>query len=165
MVALAADRNTPRAEDGLILDLPMAAASILYAGAIACRDAAGNAVKGTTSTTLKALGRAEARADNSAGIAGAINAQIRTGIFRFANSTAGDLIAALDIGNDCFIVDDQTVAKTNGTSTRSRAGKIMGATMASAFLLWCCLSCGGTSTESGFDGVRECSSGQFDRGH
>jgi hypothetical protein len=28
------------------------------------------------------------------------------------------------IGNDCYIVDDQTVAKTNGTATRSIAGKI-----------------------------------------
>lgn len=26
------------------------------------------------------------------------------------------------MGADCFIVDDQTVAKTNGTNTRSRAG-------------------------------------------
>ena len=29
-----------------------------------------------------------------------------------------------DIGKDCFIVDDQTVAKTNGANTRSRAGKV-----------------------------------------
>lgn len=32
---------------------------------------------------------------------------------------------AADIGSDCYIVDDQTVAKTNGTNTRSVAGKIM----------------------------------------
>jgi hypothetical protein len=126
MAALTTDRNTARAQGDMILDLPMAAASILFQGAIACRDAAGNVVKGTTSTTLKALGRAEARADNGAGIAGAIKAKIRTGIFLFANSAAGDLIAALDIGNDCYIVDDQTVARTTGGATRSRAGRIMG---------------------------------------
>ena len=30
-----------------------------------------------------------------------------------------------DVGADCYIVDDQTVAKTNGTNTRSVAGKII----------------------------------------
>ena len=29
------------------------------------------------------------------------------------------------MGSDCYIVDDQTVAKTNGTNTRSVAGKII----------------------------------------
>ena len=38
---------------------------------------------------------------------------------------AGDLIAQADVGADCYIVDDQTVAKTNGTNTRSVAGKII----------------------------------------
>ena len=50
--------------------------------------------------------------------------QIRKGTFRFGNSASGDLIAIADIGNDCYIVDDQTVAKTNGTNTRSVAGKV-----------------------------------------
>ena len=49
---------------------------------------------------------------------------MRRGCFRFANSVAADLIALADIGADCFIVDDQTVAKTNGGATRSIAGKI-----------------------------------------
>jgi hypothetical protein len=42
----------------------------------------------------------------------------------FQNSTAGDLIAQADVGTDCYIVDDQTVAKTSGTNTRSVAGKV-----------------------------------------
>ena len=37
----------------------------------------------------------------------------------FANSASGDLITAAEVGSDCYIVDDQTVAKTNGSSTRS----------------------------------------------
>ena len=44
----------------------------------------------------------------------------------FANSSAGDLITIADIGKACFIVDDQTVAKTDGTGTRSRAGIVDG---------------------------------------
>ena len=43
-------------------------------------------------------------------------------MFHFANSAAADAIAIGDIGAVCFAVDDQTVAKTNGSSTRSPAG-------------------------------------------
>ena len=42
----------------------------------------------------------------------------------FANSASADLISLADIGADCYIVDDQTVAKTSGTNTRSVAGKV-----------------------------------------
>jgi len=34
------------------------------------------------------------------------------------------MIAAAEIGTYCYIVDDQTVAKTDGTATRSSAGKV-----------------------------------------
>jgi len=122
-MALSADRNTPRrAGDGL--KLALAAATLIYAGSIACRNAAGNAVPGATATTLKALGVAEERVDNSAGAAGDKSVQIRKGVFRFTNSAAADEVTIADLGNDCYIVDDQTVAKTNGTNTRSVAGKV-----------------------------------------
>ena len=42
----------------------------------------------------------------------------------FANSAAADAITLADIGADCYIVDDQTVAKTSATNTRSVAGKV-----------------------------------------
>ena len=38
---------------------------------------------------------------------------------------AADAIVRADVGADCYIVDDQTVAKTNGSNTRSVAGKII----------------------------------------
>ena len=37
---------------------------------------------------------------------------------------SADAITLADVGSDCYIVDDQTVAKTNGTNTRSVAGKV-----------------------------------------
>lgn len=123
MAALTAGRNTHR-RDGDILSLPVAAAVKIFEGSLVARDGSGDARPGRTATTDKGVGRAEALADNTSGAAGAITVQIRKGIFKFANSAAGDLIANVDIGNDCFIVDDQTVAKTNGTSTRSVAGKV-----------------------------------------
>lgn len=123
MTALAQDRNTP-ARDGGELVLGVAAAKKIYAGALVARDANGYATPGATATTLLGIGRAEEYVDNSSGAANAVTARVRKGIFRFANSASGDLITIADIGNDCYIVDDQTVAKTNGTSTRSVAGKI-----------------------------------------
>ncbi len=71
------------------------------------------------------IGRCEAFVDNSGGADDAVTVKARRGTFRWANSAAGDAITAADIGSDCYIVDDQTVAKTNGTNTRSVAGKIM----------------------------------------
>lgn len=123
MSALIADRNTARREDGL-RDIGVGAAQKIFAGALLCRNATGFGVRGATSTTLVALGRAEEQVDNSAGADGALTITYRQGCFKFANSAAGDLITAADIGNTAYIVDDQTVAKTNGTNTRSAAGKI-----------------------------------------
>jgi hypothetical protein len=123
MTALTQDRNTLR-RDGNQLEAPVAANTRLYAGSIGAINATGLAVPGATSTTLKSAGVVERRADNTGGAAGAIRAQLRKGVFQFSNSTSTDAIALADIGNDCYIVDDQTVAKTNGTNTRSVAGKV-----------------------------------------
>ena len=123
MAALTKDRNT-KSRVGVDFSDPAAAAKIFYAGAIVCLDASGNATPGAVATTLKARGIAQETVDNAAGAAGAVSVPSRRGVFLLANSTAGDLIARADIGNSCYIVDDQTVAKTNGTSTRSVAGII-----------------------------------------
>ena len=123
MTVLSADRNTPR-RTGDKRVVPVAAAAVLYAGAMAAINAAGNAVPVSASTTLKGAGRVERRADNTGGAAGAISAEISVGIFRYANSAAGDLLTQADIGSDCYGVDDQTVAKTSATNTRSVVGKV-----------------------------------------
>lgn len=125
MAALAADRNTPRRE-GAFIRVPVAAGAKIYAGSLVARPAGGNAEPGKTATGLVALGRAEEIADNSSGADGAIHVRIRRGTFRWENSGGGDEIAATNIGGDAYIVDDQTVAATNGTNTRSQAGRILG---------------------------------------
>ena len=107
------------------LTLAMAAATRIWGGTIVCVNASGLAVPGITSTTLKAVGQAEATADNLTGAASALSVNVeRDGWYRLGNSSAGDQIVQADVGADCFIVDDQTVAKTNGTSTRSVAGVV-----------------------------------------
>lgn len=125
MVALTKPRNTP--ERGCdLFEVPVKAATKIFAGSLVCLDAAGWAVPGATATTLIALGRAEAGADNSSGADGDVMVRVKRGAFRFGNSGAADAITRAEIGDDCFVIDDQTVAKTNGTNTRSRAGKVVG---------------------------------------
>lgn len=127
MTALAANRDTQKMGLSAICDayeVPVKNAVKLYAGAIVVGDA-GYAAPGRTATGLIALGRCEREYDLSTSN-GQFKVFARPGIYKFANSSAGDLIAQTDLGADCFIVDDQTVAKTNGSSTRSRAGKIIG---------------------------------------
>lgn len=123
MTALTQDRDTLR-RDGNQMEPPVAAATKIFGGSIVAINAGGYAVPGATATTLKAAGVSEHRADNSAGSAGAIRVRLRKGVHRFLNSASTDAIALTDIGATCYIVDDQTVAKTNGTGTRSAAGNV-----------------------------------------
>ncbi len=122
MGALTRDRATVE-RSGNTITLPAAAGKKFFAGALAARDASGNATPGATATNLRGVGRVEAYVDNSNGVAGSEGVDIRKGIFKYANS-ADDTITAADIDNDCYMVDDQTVAKTSGTNTRSVAGTV-----------------------------------------
>lgn len=124
MTALTADRST-RLVFGDVFELPVAASTVIFAGSLTAINAAGYATKGAVAATLKQFGCAQERVDNSAGADGAKTIKVTTGIFRWANSASGDLITTAEIGSDCFIVDDQTVAKTNGSTTRSKAGKVV----------------------------------------
>lgn len=123
MAALTADRNTPR-RDAVQFEFPVAELIKIFAGALVCLNSSSLATKGATATGLKTVGIAEALADNSAGADAAINVKVRRGCFRFGNSASADAIALADVGADCYVVDDQTVAKTSGSNTRSVAGKI-----------------------------------------
>lgn len=118
---LSADRNTPvRTGDEAVYGVK--AGVTIYAGALVVLQG-GYARPGRTATGDVAVGRAEERAVGG-GSDGAVTCRVRRGVFRFANSSAGDAITAAEIGSTCYVVDDQTVAKTNGSSTRSAAGVV-----------------------------------------
>lgn len=124
MAAATKDRDTRQVTGGR-RGFPVAASTLILAGVIACLNASGRLVNGSTSTTLKAVGVTKRRIDNSAGGDGAIVGEVDTGVYGpFANSASGDQITLADVGADCYIVDNQTVAKTNGSNTRSVAGRI-----------------------------------------
>ena len=121
MTALTAARNTP-ARVGDADAHPVKAATTVFQGSLVVLDA-GYAAPGRTATGLIAVGRAESTA--TAVAAGDAVVETRPGTFKFANSADADEITQADVGADCYIVDDQTVAKTHATNTRSRAGKVV----------------------------------------
>jgi hypothetical protein len=122
---LANDRNTPL-RDTEIVGVPTAAGAKIFGGALVAISAAGFAVPGSVATTLTYFGRAEGKVDNTGGADGAKTALVRRKkAFKWMNS-ATDPISQADFGKTCYIVDDQTVAKTNGANTRSACGRVLG---------------------------------------
>lgn len=105
--------------------LPMKAATKVFKGAMVAIDNAGNAMPAglLAGGSVRVVGVANATSDNLAGAAGATKVEAAPGVFRFLNHAA-DLVTAADVGADCFVVDDNTVAKTSATSTRATAGKV-----------------------------------------
>jgi hypothetical protein len=122
-MALTAPRNTPE-RIGTIHAHPVAADTVIHLGALVALNA-GYLEPGATATGLVAVGRAEDSVDNTGGAAGDMEAPVKHGVFKFANSAAADEITQAEVGADCYIVDDATVAKTDATATRSRAGAVV----------------------------------------
>lgn len=122
-MALTEDANTP-ARDAKYFSYKVAAAKKIYLGSLVMLGATGFAEPGATATGKKAAGRANAQIDNSAGADGDLRVPVEEGTFRFKNSAGGDEITIAEIGQSCFIVDDETVAKTSAGGTRSVGGYI-----------------------------------------
>jgi len=124
-MALSADRNTPQ-KDGELIAVPVAASVKCYAGGIAVANASGYAAPGSTAATLTYLGRFNETVDNTGGQNGDQHVLVRRGkAFKWKNSGT-DPVTQASLGKACYIVDDETVAATNGTNTRSAAGIVVG---------------------------------------
>lgn len=127
MVASTDGRNTKRRERGLIV-VPVAANTLVQVGLIACVNANGHAVEGSTATDLIYLGCFDDTANNITGAAGDLEVSIRTNeAYLFENSSA-DPIGQENLGTVCYIEDNQTVAASDGAGTRSKAGRVVGIT-------------------------------------
>jgi hypothetical protein len=128
-MALSAGKQVRSLVDGKTDFAPQKGSSTIYAGGIVMLDSSGRALKGATATGCIGVGLALTNRDldtydNSSGADGALSVRFDEGIFLAKNSSAGDAIAAGDEGKPCYIVDDETVAKTDGSSTRSPAGRV-----------------------------------------
>jgi hypothetical protein len=120
-MSLTAPRATVQVEGRRRL-LPVAANATIYQGAQVMLQA-GFAAPGAAALNCLGMGMADETVSNAGGAAGAVSIEVKTGVFCFANSAA-DPVPASQIGANCYIVDDQTVAATNGANTRSVAGEV-----------------------------------------
>lgn len=107
----------------------------IFKDSLVCLDSAGRAMPGGTiaSGALFAVGKSSAKYDNRtvsqafvplSGLADACQVQVEFGIFGWTNSAGADAIAAANVGQVCYVVDDQTVALTSAGGTRPVAGII-----------------------------------------
>ncbi|WPP47098.1 hypothetical protein [Pseudomonas sp. AN-1] len=123
MTALTRDRNTPL-KDAEVIAVLAAASAVIHAGAIVVANAGGYAAPGSTATGLTYIGRAEESVDNTGGANGAVAVLVRRrNAFKWANDGS---ITQAHLMKTAYIVDDQTLAATDGTGTRSAAGRIVG---------------------------------------
>jgi hypothetical protein len=106
------------------IDLPGTAGQQTYQGGIACwNTATGLVVKAAPGTTLVPIGVFVE--DKLVGSGGMVTIEL----FReleanwFANATAGDAVAAANLGGLVYLLDDQTVASNDNTNPRSVAGR------------------------------------------
>jgi hypothetical protein len=122
-MSLTKDRHTPY-RDGTHVQLPVKAGVHIFAGSLVVQKG-GLIMPGRTATGLHCLGRAERAVDNTLGQDGDFAVLIKSGVaFKFDNAL-GDEIDPSHIGATCFIVDDATVALTDGNGTRSPAGRVI----------------------------------------
>ncbi|MCR6661832.1 MAG: hypothetical protein NVV60_01460 [Luteimonas sp.] len=121
MVAATQGRNTKRRNADQAEAVVNNGATI-HAGTIVQRlTATGNAVPGGTASAGDAVGVAEHTVVGD----GIRRVKYSRGCYQFANSAAADLIGLGDIGANCYVVDNQTVAKTDNSAARKIAGKII----------------------------------------
>jgi hypothetical protein len=124
-MSLTKDRQTPY-KDGELIAVPLAANAVVFNGGLVCAAASGFGTPGAVATTLTALGVANESANNTGGANGAKSVMVRRKkAFLFKNHGA-DLVTQASLGKPCYIVDDETVALTNGGTTRSVAGTVLG---------------------------------------
>jgi len=122
-MALTAPRATAQIQNPEKRNLPVAANVAVWQGGLAML--VGGYVKpGAVATGGLGVGRFSASVSNIGGAAGAVSVDVRTGVFKFFNSSGGDAITNANIGATVYIVDDETVALTNGSGTRSPAGTV-----------------------------------------
>ncbi len=117
MVALAADRDTSEKASPFAFrhTRPVAAAVLIYQGALVALNAAGFLEPVTAAAGLTPVGRAEEQVDNTTGAAGDVNCDVMSGIFEWVNDGVNP-VALADTGAVVYGEDDQTISTNAAVS-------------------------------------------------
>lgn len=120
-MTLAADKALEYTE-GVELAFPVINADIVYGGSFTCVNAAGYALPGSDTAGLIFQGIAMHRADNSLGAAGDITVTLRRrGLVK---ATLATPITIANVGDDVFLVDDESVDLVANVTNAIFAGVI-----------------------------------------
>lgn len=92
-----------------IVGHPLAAAAVIFKGALTVLDADGNAVSATKAEDLTTVGIARKGVDNSGGEAGAKIVEVRKDEAARLKNDAANPVTRAHIGQPCYILDDETV--------------------------------------------------------
>lgn len=122
MAALTADQNIPMRAPEREIILKVAAATTIYAGAMVAVNATGYAVPASDTAGLTVIGRASCMADNSAGADGDMVLEVLKAVYKY-KTEGGSACDLADVGQDVFVLDDNTVVKTAGAVNAVVAGK------------------------------------------
>lgn len=124
-MAATAARNTQTRQIRTQLSLPLKANAKVYEGCLVAVDATGYLVNGATATSLIVMGIADTSVDNTGGADGALTVNVLCCQAYLGNS-GSDAVTQAQVGSTVYMVDNDTVSKTNGTSTESAAGVCTG---------------------------------------
>lgn len=118
------DRNTPY-RDGKLNPVPVAAHTEIFGGHMVAINATGFAVPASAIAAQMTIGVSDGYVDNSLGADGSeCVLACRGKVWCFANHS-GDAVTQAQVGQNCFVADSVTVAKTNDTDKRPVAGVVM----------------------------------------
>lgn len=119
--ALSVDKKS-EVREGVEIGVPVAASTKIFAGALACVNAAGFLVPGADTAGLIFQGISRANVDNSLGIDGALTGLVkRRGLVK---ALLGHAITQANVGDNVFLVDDETVDLTANTTNDIYCGVI-----------------------------------------
>lgn len=120
MAALEKDRHIWR-RDGRILNVPVAADTVIYKGALVCTDS-GLAVPASDDSGLRFAGVAMEKANNAGGQDADLSVRVwQAGVFPVFRTGA----AMTDVGAEVAAVDDQTVELLSVTTNDVKCGRIV----------------------------------------
>lgn len=121
--SLSADKKIEYTE-GVEVPFPVINADIIYGGSHVCVNAAGYALPGSDTAGLIYVGEAMERVDNSLGGAGDKTVVLkRRGLIKMTMQTA---ITQANVGDNVFLVDDETVDLTANVTHKIFCGIIAG---------------------------------------
>jgi hypothetical protein len=107
MAALTKDRDSEAKYRGRSINVKLAAATTIFAGAGVAVNAAGFALPASDTAGLRTIGVAEEKGDNAAGAAGDVEIRVRKGVFEFNQGATP--VAQAQVGRAVMWADDNSV--------------------------------------------------------